>query len=174
MKHLRLVSVSAAVLLAALSLNARAEEPYREPPATGVDGGDWPAEAGFDPYSLQDRVDFVRHNYTGTLVRYRLASALSAQETAIGIRPDQQTAWRAYTNAVLALIPKRDVVLSLIGAPDEKAEGPEAFGRAEALADALKDYAAKADTLKSAITALRAALTPEQLEAARIPRFAHG
>lgn len=173
MKHLRLVSVSAAVLLAALSVTARAEEPYREPPAAGVDSGDWSAEAGFDPYSLQDRLDFVRHHYTGTLVRYRLASALSTQETAIGIRPDQQAAWRAYTNAVLALIPKRDTVLSLIGAPDEKAEGPEAFGRAEALADALKDYAAKADTLKAAITALRAALTPEQLEAARIPRFAH-
>lgn len=174
MKHLRLVSVSAAVLLAALSLNARAEEPYGAPPATSVDGGGWSDEAGFDPYSLQDRLDFVRHHYTGRLIRFRLASALSAQETAIGIRPDQQTAWRTYTNALLALIPKREVVLSLIGVPDENAEDPEAFERAEALADALKDYAAKAETLKAAITALRAALTPEQLEAARIPRFAHG
>ena len=174
MKHLRLVSISAAVLLAALSLNARAEEPYGAPPATAVDGGDWPAEAGFAPYSLRDRLDAVRHHYTGALMRFRLASALSAQETAIGIRPDQQAAWRTYTNALLALIPKREVVLSLIGVPDGNAEDPEAFERAEALADALKAYAAKADSLKAAITALRATLTPEQIEAARLPRFGRG
>ncbi|MCM5554125.1 hypothetical protein [Pleomorphomonas sp. NRK KF1] len=174
MRRAYLIALLATALLVTLPLAVRADDAAPMAPA-GYADGDWPvAEAGFDRPYLEGRLAAVRHTYTGALLRFRLASALSAQETAIGIRPEQEAAWRAYTNALIALVPKRDAVLSLIGAPDEKLEGPEAFGRAEALADALKDYAAKAETLKGAITALRATLTPEQLEAARVPRLARG
>lgn len=173
MRRAYLIALLATALLVTLPLAVRADDAAPMEPA-GFADGDWPAEAGFDRSYLEGRLAAVRYTYTGALARFRLAGALSAQETAIGIRPDQQAAWRAYTDALLALVPKRDTVLSLIGAPGEKIEGPEAFGRAEALADALKDYAAKAETLKGAITALRAALTPEQLEAARVPRLARG
>lgn len=175
MRRAYLIALFATALLVTLPLAVRADDAAPMAPPVAVAEGDWPAvEAGFDRPYLEGRLVALRHTYTGALVRFRLASALSAQETAIGIRPDQQGAWRAYTDALIALVPKRNAVLSLIGAPDEKIEGPEAFGRAEALADALKDYAAKAETLKTAITALRTTLTPEQLEAARVPRLARG
>lgn len=175
MKNPRLVCLSAAVILTALPLAAQAHDAPPLMPPVEYSDGEWPAaQAGFGGPDLEDRLDAVRHYYTGTLMRFRLASVLSAQETAIGIRPDQQDAWRAYTNALLALVPKREAVLSLIGVPDENAEDPEAFERAEALADALKAYAPKAETLKASIVALRAILTPEQLEAARVPRFIRG
>ncbi|TZG33477.1 hypothetical protein [Agrobacterium sp. B1(2019)] len=125
-------------------------------------------------YALTDRLDDLRYYYTGKAIRFRLAGMLSAQETAIGIRADQQDAWRAYTNALLSLIPDRDAVLSVIGAPDEDPKGPEAFDRVEALSDALAAKAEKAQVLKRAITDLRAKLTPEQLEAARMPRLISG
>lgn len=127
-----------------------------------------------DFYTVADRVDMLRYHYTGKIIRLRLAGMLSAQETAIGIRADQKEAWRAYTQAMLALIPERDTVLSLIGVPDEDPKGPEAFGRAEALSDALSGYADKADALKKAISDLRGKLTPEQLEAAQMPRIVRG
>ena len=131
--------------------------------------------SGFSRLSaIAGRLDGIRDDYTGKAVRYRLAGLLAAQETAIGIRPDQMEAWRAYSEALLALIPDRATVVSLVGKPDEGPEGPEAFGRAEALSDALVNYADKARVLKQAITDLRAKLTSEQLEAARVPRLTGG
>lgn len=128
--------------------------------------------SGFSRLSaIAGRLDGIRDDYTGKALRYRLAGLLAAQETAIGIRPDQMEAWRAYSEALLALIPDRAAVVSLVGKPDE---GPEAFGRAEALSDALVNYADKARVLKQAITDLRAKLTSEQLEAARVPRLTGG
>lgn len=132
------------------------------------------AETGYglpSVYALTERLNDLRYYYTGKAIRFRLAGMLSAQETAIGIRVDQQDAWRAYTNALLALIPDRDAVLSVIGAPDEDPKGPEAFSRVEALSDVLAGNAEKAQALKKAITELRAKLTPAQLEAARFPRL---
>ncbi|WP_052183038.1 hypothetical protein [Rhizobium sp. YS-1r] len=133
------------------------------------------SEGGFPSfYALSARLDDLRYYYTGKVIRFRLAGMLSAQETAIGIRADQQDAWRAYTQAVLALIPDREALISVIGGPDEHPEGPEAFGRVEAISDALAVYAGKAQALKQAIADLRSKLTPEQLEAARMPRLIRG
>lgn len=127
-----------------------------------------------DSYALMERLDDLRYYYTGKTIRFRLADMLSAQETAIGIRTDQKDAWRAYTEALLALVPDRKAVVSVIGGPDEDPKGPEAFGRMEALADALAVNAEKGQALKKAIADLRAKLTAEQLEAARMPRFISG
>ena len=99
--------------------------------------------------------------------------ARSGQETAIGITVEQQEAWRTYTNALLALVPERERMLALLGAADGKDDpkGPEAFGRAEAVADTLIAYTTKAQALKAAVANLRGQLSRQQLEAARIPRL---
>lgn len=125
---------------------------------------------------LADRLEAVRQNYTGAWLRLMLAAGLSVQETAIGITPEQQEAWRAYTNALLALVPERERVLALLGAAQSKDDpkGPEAFGRAEALADTLIAYTTKAQALKAAAANLRGKLSAQQLEAARLPRLRPG
>ncbi|MFG1378204.1 hypothetical protein [Xanthobacter autotrophicus] len=125
---------------------------------------------------LADRLEMVRQSYTGVRLRLVLAAALSVQETAIGITAEQQEAWRRYTNALLALVPERERVLAILGAAEGKDDprGPEAFGRAEAVADMLIAYATKAQALKAAVANLRGKLSAQQLEAARIPRLQVG
>jgi hypothetical protein len=88
--------------------------------------------------------------------RMKLARDLAGLETLIGIRADQLDAWRGYTSALLALM----------APPQPPADGgrqPDAFGRAERLADTVIDRADTAQRLKSAIAALRRTLTPEQV-----------
>ncbi|PVB59579.1 hypothetical protein [Labrenzia sp. 011] len=124
-----------------------------------------------DIHDVAERLDHLRKFYTGKVLRFRLAGALTLQETAIGIRADQQAEWRAYTRAALALVPDAATVRALAGAPDEDPAGPEAFGRIESLADVLSAYGEKGEALKTAIENLRGKLTQEQLEAARFPRI---
>ncbi|MBW8729087.1 MAG: hypothetical protein JF625_28555 [Inquilinus limosus] len=88
--------------------------------------------------------------------RMKLARDLAGLETLIGIRADQLDAWRGYTSALLALMaPPRP--------PAEGDRQPDAFGRAERLADTVIDRADTAQRLKTAIAALRQTLTPEQV-----------
>ena len=176
MKKRIIVSIAAGMIsIASLPLVARAQDAAATAPAqTDVASGDWRARGTSGGDDFGARLDAVRRHYSGKLIRFRLAGMLATQETAIGIRSDQKDAWRAYTTALLALVPEREAMLDLIGDADEDPRGPEAFARAEAVADALADYATKATALKQAIMALRAALTPAQLEAARIPRLSHG
>lgn len=179
MKKTVLFSVGAgALLLAAIPLAGMAQDQNANVSPAEDTYGDQRFEVyrnGFlDIRALADRLDDLRYYYTGKAIRLRLAGMLSAQETAIGIRADQKDAWRAYTEALLALVPDRDAVISVIGAPDEDLKGPEAFGRAEALSDVMAGYADKAQTLKKAITDLRVKLTAEQLETARMPRLIRG
>lgn len=122
-------------------------------------------------FAFGERAAFLRDNYNPKRMRLMMATGLSIQETAIGIRADQQDAWRAYTNAVLAMVPEREAVTSLFGKEGENKDGPDAFARPEAIADMVLANNAKAETLKRAIADLRAKLSPEQLEAARLPRL---
>ncbi|MGF9563059.1 hypothetical protein [Neorhizobium sp. JUb45] len=118
-----------------------------------------------------ERAAFLRDHYTPKRMRLIISTGLSIQETAIGIRTDQQDVWRAYTNAVLAMVPEREIVTSLLGKDDENSQGPDSFARSEAIADMVLASNAKAETLKRAVTDLRAKLNPEQREAARLPRL---
>ncbi|MEP9370230.1 hypothetical protein [Xanthobacter sp. VNH20] len=86
------------------------------------------------------------------------AASLSTLETYIGIRADQLDAWRAYTNAVLALLqpPK----------PPQEEPKPAAFARAEAIATHMADQGTKAQAVLAALTALKVKLTDDQLRRA--------
>lgn len=86
------------------------------------------------------------------------AASLAAMETFIGIRADQFDVWRAYTNAVLALLqpPK----------PPQDEPKPAAFQRAEAIATHMAEQGAKAQAVLSALAALKAKLTDDQLQRA--------
>lgn len=112
------------------------------------------------------RLAFLRDHYDPARLRLRIAGLLAAQETAIGIRTEQRDAWQAYAQAILAMIPEKAQLDAIMVKPGER---PEAFGRAESIADALIAYADKAASLKQAIAGLRSKLSPEQLERARFP-----
>jgi len=91
-----------------------------------------------------------------------LANNLNTTETLIGITADQQDAWRGYTNAVLAMFerPARPDVK-----PGDKADAAKVpFAREERLIRMATDRAAKAADLSKAIEALKAKLTPEQMQ----------
>lgn len=176
-KSLAATLVFAAALVVAIPVISKAEgEQERNSPQNYREYYDEPMDytPGYDDYSLSDRLQFLRQEYDGFRIRFLLAGELAVQETVIGIRTDQKDAWRTYTQAVLAVVPEKELVRSLLGSADEDAKGPQAFARAEWLADALVDYGAKAEELKRAITDLRTKLSPEQLEAARIPRLVRG
>ncbi|HEY9347572.1 MAG TPA: hypothetical protein VIQ53_19770 [Inquilinus sp.] len=90
--------------------------------------------------------------------KMKLARDLAGLETLIGIRADQLDAWRDYTSALLAVAePPRPPM------PQADGKSLEAFSPAERLADAAIARADAAETLKSAITALRDKLSPEQI-----------
>lgn len=151
------------------------------PPVQGAMDGWMPMEPDFaedDMFNhgarFGDRVGFLREHYNPVLVKYALSATLSAQETLVGITAEQQAAWRAYTNAVLAMVPDKATVSGLLGAAEAQGEPLQAFGRVELLADGLIAQHDRAAALKQAITNLRKVLTPEQLEAARIPRRQFG
>lgn len=95
-----------------------------------------------------------------------LARNLAAAEVALGIRAAQLDAWRDFTDALQAMLPPPDLPPGPPPAPG--AEGapprPEAFALTSAFASHV-EAAGKAGTrLSQAVTALKARLSPEQLE----------
>ncbi len=106
--------------------------------------------------------------YDPARARLIVGAMLAAQETAIGITPAQVPVWRAYTVAVIAMLPTGER-LALWQAQQAK-EPRKPFAVPEAIADTLLAKAEGARKLKDAITALRAALTPEQMKLAELPQ----
>jgi LTXXQ motif family protein len=94
----------------------------------------------------------------------RLAEKLSAMETEIGIRANQLDAWRDFTDALLAMmkpaLPPKPTTPADTSPTEAK---PEAFAKAQRLADETIARAKSAETLSKAIETLRSTLTPEQL-----------
>jgi len=101
----------------------------------------------------------------------RLAERLAAAETLIGIKSYQLDAWRDYTSALIDLFAPPPA--PPMPAPAD-AGGDRAFAHQEQIARRMKERAAKAETLLEAITALRAKLSPQQLDRlATISLFPH-
>lgn len=178
-----LSSVLLAAALAAAPLAAGAQEASSAAAAHLKDAVAIPAECSYSDTGAQaetagptvaEAIGYVLYHYDGARARFRLATALAAQEVMIGIRSDQKDAWRAYTDALLAMLPDGQKIAGLQAAAREDPKGPPAFMRAEQLADMLANYAPKAEALKKAISELRTRLTPAQMDAARIPAPPHG
>lgn len=100
-------------------------------------------------------------------MKEKLAERFAAQEQMLGIKSAQLDVWRSYTSAALALIDGPMPFGKPEGKPDgDKPAEPQAFERADRMADAIIARAEAAKTLKDATAALRSALTPEQLKIA--------
>ncbi|SHE87335.1 hypothetical protein SAMN02745157_1122 [Kaistia soli DSM 19436] len=93
----------------------------------------------------------------------RLAERLAGAETLVGIKSDQIDAWRDYTSALIDLFTPPTPPAHPTAGPGG-AGADNAFARQEQIAQRMKARAAKADALLQAITALRAKLTPQQID----------
>lgn len=129
---------------------------------------------GFGPHRMGPPPEFM------------LAARLAALETRVGIRSEQLDAWRDYTSALQAVLtsPRPDHGPGGTGGPggpeakDPDAAGPggksDPFAFQEKLVDDVTARAVSAGKLKEAIAALRAKLTPEQLEILASAERPHG
>ncbi|QIB35205.1 Spy/CpxP family protein refolding chaperone [Ancylobacter pratisalsi] len=103
--------------------------------------------------------------FDGTMARLAAGALLAAQETALGITPEQMPAWRAYTGALVAFIPTG----TRVGRWTDKQtrDAAAAFDLVDDVTAAAIERAEAAKTLREAANALKATLTPEQLSMAQ-------
>ncbi len=106
-----------------------------------------------------------------------LAAKLSAAETYVGITAAQEGAWRAYTSALIAFFDRPEPPHGQDGPPRPPRDGknlppqgepgakdaPPAPLFSDRLADRAIEQGEKAQTLKTAVEALRTSLTDEQV-----------
>jgi hypothetical protein len=99
-----------------------------------------------------------RISITGAAPGLRLADRLATLEVYLGITPQQQAAWRAFTQAALAMVPNPEEM------HHDMAGG--AFDGIEHMTARLQHMAEAAQKLEQAAQALKAVLTPEQIQKA--------
>lgn len=140
-------------------------------PGHGPRGQMWRCNApgGFGPGGM--------HHGMGWRDPDQIAKKLNALETEIGIRSNQLDVWRDFTDALLGVM-QRPNWQPVAGAQGGDAK-PQPFALAERLADNAIARSKSAEALLKAIDALRAKLTPEQLDKvaaieARIGAHHHG
>jgi hypothetical protein len=127
---------SALVGVAWAQVPMRHEAPVApSPPHFHHDGGGWGAAPGL-----------------------RLADRLATLEVYLGITPQQQDAWRAFTQAALAMVPNPEEMHR------DMAGG--AFDGIEHMTARLQHMAEAAQKLEQAAQALKTVLTPEQIQKA--------
>lgn len=178
----KLLMTAAAVTALAAPLASQAQAQAQEAVPAPVPGAQ-PAPAMIPAPAGAPRTEAPSPELDGMALR--LAGKLSAAEIFLGITAEQESAWRAYTSAVLALAepptpPAPAGMAEQSGATRETGVAPAAGATpplmSELLARQMVARAQEAQTLLDAIQGLRGALTPEQLaKLARIePEFAPG
>ena len=86
---------------------------------------------------------------------FRLAERLAGLQVYLGITPEQQPQWRAFTAAALAMVP---------GGPPGPGHRPgDAFAALDHIADRVEAMVQPAQHLRAATDALKAVLTPDQI-----------
>ncbi len=131
------------------------------------------ADAASDASADEEAADEAAPGRKSVRRMFILARRLAAMEVAVGIRGEQFEVWRDFTDALIAAVPDYD--RRGRGGPrgEARREGGPAPGpkpemkptdRIRRMAQAMVERGAKAVTLLNALDALKAKLTPEQLE----------
>lgn len=156
---LAMSSVTGGALLATLGAATLGMTPgHAEPPEAVVEAaGPWSCDMPDVEVEPGPVFDPLR-------ARLMAGVLLAAHETALGIRPDQMDAWRAYSSALAAMIPSGDRLERW--RDTEKRSKAEAFALVQDIAAAALERARKAERLQETANALKASLSPEQLSLA--------
>lgn len=160
-------TVAAAALLATAGLPARGQDagpgPQVRAPCAGCGAGSR-CEAG-SPLEAMPAEPGPFGRLDPATARLLAGAVLAAQETVLGIRPDQANAWRAYASALIDVIPDGRRAERWTAPGAATSAGP--FDLTQDVADAMIERAEKGRRLGEAIAALKPLLTPEQLERAQ-------
>ncbi|TPW29394.1 hypothetical protein FJU08_13715 [Martelella alba] len=110
-------------------------------------------------------------NLDPTRMRLAAVAFLADQERAIGITAAQKPAWNSFAEAVISLVPDQTQIDALRNmlAERQSQEGLKSLDVAAFAAQQMALRGQKGTALAKATKQLRAVLSPQQIEAARLP-----